>query len=131
MTPLQTLYAMGKWGFDFTIQTDEVWSEGLGYTDPATGLPMPLDGIDFEMTIRKALGDPSVLWTLSSDNGLLGIFPILVGGANSVLAPAVPDGGFSPFLAPGETYVQGTQGTVGTTTRTVWTGNLILGQGVP
>lgn len=129
MTALQTLYSLPELQFTFTIQPDQDWIEGIGYAD-ALANPIALDGIGFQMTVRKALGDPSVLFFASTDNGLMQILPATVGGVNSVLAMVVPVAQYPIFLPVGS-YVFGAQGLAGGATRTVWTGSIIVQQGVP
>ena len=129
MNPLQTLLSLAELQFTFTIQPDEDWVEGIAYVD-STQAPVALDGIVFQTTVRKALGDPSVLFFPTTTNGAMQILPATVGGLNSVLAMVVPVSAYPAFLPVGS-YVFGTQGIVGTATRTIWSGSLIVQQGVP
>ena len=130
MSALQTLYGLPELGFDLTIQSDQDWVDGIGYTDPNNGnAPVALDGILFALTVRKAIGDPSVVFYADTTGSLLQLLPASVGSVNSCWVICVPVQTYPAFL-PAGSYVFGLQGIVGTATRNLGTGNLIVTQGV-
>ena len=80
-----------------TAATNEDWTGAIAYWwDAAFTQPVPLDGIDFVMTVRSAATDPNVYFQGSTDNGSLSILP-------AALVPAVVNGGTG--WAIGDTFL--------------------------
>lgn len=135
MSAVSTLYGLEELTDTITVKPDEDWYDAIGYTDPATGLPVALDGIVISITVRPRLGSPLVLFYTDTSLGGILLLPTSNGGVNSAWSTAVPcrDGNsntiWPPFLKPGS-YVYGVQGSAGGATKTLISGAFIVAQGV-
>ena len=126
---MTNLLALPELQFTWTIVNDQDWIEGISYVDQSDD-PVALDGIEFKLTVRPAIGDPSVVFYASLGNGMIQILPASAESeVNSVWAIAVFQVQFPKFLSPGS-YVFGLQGLADGNTRNVATGPLIVTQGV-